>query len=250
MPIQPLKIALAASDKQSTVAVRGYSLLETVMVLALICILSALAVPQLIAERRLTRSVGVTRDILGQLRYARQLAMSERQAITFQYDDNTKEIRIIDHNNDTWNPSSGTAVLADPGYPNTNLPARVVSVIPLAQGGLVASELNFGIPTPATGLPAGAPALPTGPLADGASMTPLSLSGALNITFQANGSVVDPAGIPVTGIPLEEVAPLSKAMFIFNSKAAQGTASAISVLGATGRVKIWRYDLSVNQYVE
>lgn len=227
----------------------GFSLVELLIVFAVVGILTAVAVPQMVSQRRLLRSTGVTREIMTQLRYARQLAMSERQAITFQYNNNTKQIRIIDHNNDTANPNSGTAVLADPSYPNTNAPATVVSVIPLAQGGLSTSEINYGIPTTSTGLPAGAPAFPTGALADGVAMTALSGS-VVNITFQANGSVIDPTGISVAGIPLQQGVPLSRALFVFNNKAAQSTASAISVLGASGRIKVWRYTTNVNKYME
>lgn len=216
-------------------SVAGYSLVETVIVVALICVLSAIALPQIVAERRLTRTVGVTRELLSQMRYTRQLAMSTRQSVTFQYNNVTKQIRIINHNNNQipspqFPPScvlSRTAILLAPGYPDTACSA-VVTTIPLTQGGLFASEMAYGIP----------PGLPNGPLADGISMTALAIN-QLNITFQPDGSVIDAIGNPV-----------GTAMYIYNNQASQGTASAISVMGATGRVKIWRYDQSVNLYVE
>jgi type II secretion system protein H len=77
----------------------GFSLIELLLVLALATILTALAIPAMVSQRRLLRSTTVTRDIMTQLRYARQLAMSTRQSITFQYDDSTKQINIINHNN-------------------------------------------------------------------------------------------------------------------------------------------------------
>ena len=97
------------------------------MVVGLIGILSALAIPQLIAERRLSRSLGITREIMSQMRHVRQLAMSQRQAMTFQYNDTTKQILLIDHNN---NP--GPALLADPAYPNNFGSVSVISTHPLA----------------------------------------------------------------------------------------------------------------------
>jgi prepilin-type N-terminal cleavage/methylation domain-containing protein len=203
-------------------SIHGYSLVETLIVLALIGVLSAIALPQLIAERRLSRSVGVTREILSQLRQARQLAMSQRQAFTFQYNNITKQITIIDHNNNV-----GLMLFADGGYPNT-AGSTVMSATPLATGGLVQSEITYGIPA----------GLPNGPLADGISMTGLT-NNQINITFQPDGSVIDDAGNP-----------LSRAMFIYNSNTPQATASAISVLGASGRVKIWRYDRNANLYAE
>lgn len=198
----------------------GYSMVETLIVVAMICVLSALAVPQIIAERRLSRSIGVTREILSQMRHARQLAMSQRQAFTFQYDDTTKRISIIDHNVNT-----GVVLLNDPLYPN-NPERRVISNVPLATEGLVQSEIRYGFP----------PGVPPGALRDGTSLSPLT-NNQLNITFQPDGSVIDNVGDPVR-----------TALFIYNSRSALGTASAISVVGASGRIKIWRYDRNANVY--
>lgn len=85
------------------------------------------------------------------------------------------------------------------------------------------------------GIPAG---LPIAPLGDGILMTTL-VSSQLNITFQPDGSVIDAAGNPV-----------GRAMFIYNNKASNATASAISIMGASGRIKIWRYDSGANLYAD
>ena len=201
---------------------RGHSLLELLIVFAMIGVLGSLALPQLIAERRLTRSVGVTREILSQLRLARQLAMSQRQAVTFQYNDATKQVSIIDHN-----INLGADLLRDPSYPNTAL-ATIVSSTPLAEETSLRAEITYGIPS----------GLPTAALADGISLTPL-FNSQINITFQPDGSVIDDSGNP-----------FGQAMFIFNNRAARATASAISVMGASGRVKVWRYNSAGNAYEE
>jgi Tfp pilus assembly protein FimT len=191
------------------------------IVLALIGVLTSLAIPQLIAERRLSRSVGITREIQTQLRLTRQLAMSQRQAFTFQYDDSAKQISIIDNDD---NP--GAATLINGWYPN-NIKRKVISAIPLVET-VVGSEIRYGIPSP----------IPNGPLDDGIGMTPL-VNNQLNITFQPDGSVIDSAGDPQ-----------GRAMFIYNSQLPLGTASAISVMGAAGRVKIWRYDAGAKRYAD
>ena len=210
---------------------RGHSLIELLIVVAMIGIVVSLALPQMIAERRLTRSVAVTREILTQLREARQLAMSQRQAFTFQYDDNTKQISIIDHN-----CNIGRDLLVDPSYPNY-AGSKVIRATPLGSETLVASEMSYGIPT-SSELPAGHLAIPTTPLGDGIGMTVLS-NQQVNITFQPDGSVIDATGNPV-----------GRALFIYNNKAPKGTASAISIMGASGRVKIWRYNLGANRYAD
>lgn len=201
---------------------RGHSLLEMLIVIAMIGVLSSMALPQLIAERRLSRSVAVTREIMTQMRHARQLAMSQRQAFTFQYDNTTKQLRIIDHNSNV-----GANLLLDASYPNT-ANSMVVSATPLAAEVELSSEISYGIPS----------GLPTGALADGISLTPL-FNSRINITFQPDGSVIDGTGNPV-----------GRAMYIFNNRVARGTAAAISILGASGRVKLWRYDPVANVYAE
>lgn len=207
----------------------GFSMVELLTVVTIILAMAAIALPQLISARRLVRSAGMSREILTQLRVARQEAMSQMRAMTFQYDDSTKQIKIIEH----AAPAAGTAlstyrttILSDASYPNTP-GSFVMRTTLLAVGGVPASEITYGIPS----------GLPTGALGDTATMTSLS-SSKLNITFFYDGSATDKAN------------DTKMALFFYNPKNPGGTAIAVSVLGSAGRAKVWRYSSSANSYKE
>lgn len=203
---------------------RGVSLIELLIVLSMMGIIIAAALPQLITSRRLIRSSDIPRQIMAEMRFARQQAISQRQAFTVQYDDVNKQIIVINHQ------ASGTALLADPNYPNTTGSIQD-RVIPLAGAGISASEIIYGRPK-------GLPATARGNLDDGINLTPLT-NRQMSVTFQPSGSVLD-----VTGQPT------NKALFLYNFNAPNGTACAVSILGSAGRVKIWKYSSSANKYIE
>lgn len=200
----------------------GTSMVEVLAVVAIATILTAVAVPQLISARRMIRSASLPREIATQLRYARQQAMSQRQAFTFQYDDSTKQITIIDHQ------ATGATLLNASGYPNTANSITALTVPLGAGGGLPASEISFGVPTGIT----------VTSLGDTSTPTALS-SGKLTVTFQPNGTVVDANNNYV-----------NRTLFFYNNQIPNQTACAISVLGSAGRIKIWRYTASASAYIE
>jgi Tfp pilus assembly protein FimT len=211
---------------------KGRSMIETLIVVAIIALLTSVAVPQMIAARRLMRSAALPREVATQLRYTRQQAMSQAQAFTFQYDNSNKTIKIFDHNN--FNNATaacnmpGKNVLSQPGFPNTACTITVLT-IPLATGaGLPASEVSYGIPS----------GIGASTLDDGNTMT--SLSGTVvNITFLSDGTSIDAAGNYAR-----------PTLFFYNNLVPTETASAVSVLGAAGRIKVWRYNTSVSKYAE
>lgn len=212
----------------------GRSLIETLTVVAIAALLTTMAVPQLLNARRLLRSNQLPREIATQLRFTRQQAMTQRQAFTFQYDNSAKTIKIFDHNNNN-NASSGcnitgAAVLAATGYPNTACSTTVLT-IPLATGPIAPADLTYGIPSNINANSSTA-------LDDGNTMTALSGT-VVNITFQPDGSVIDATG-----------AYAKPTLFFYNSQIPTQSAVAISVLGAAGRIKVWRYSTSASKYAE
>lgn len=204
---------------------RGFTLLELIVLVGVSAIVMAIALPAVSNSRRLQRLAAIPKLVSTQLRLARQLAMSQRRAVTFQYDDSTKQIKLISQ------PTFGTAVLTNSNYPNLSGSA-VVNTMPLTAAGLALTDITYGIPS---GTPTYAP---TTALGDTATMTSLSIN-KVNITFQPDGSVINSSGQPV-----------NYALYFYNSQLPADTASAISVLGGAGRVKVWRYSSSAAKYVE
>lgn len=226
------KNARFAAEKAAWHDDTGRSMIEVLIVVAIIALLTSIAVPQMISARRLTRSASLPREVATQLRYARQQAMSQAQAFTFQYDNSNKTVKIFDHNN--FNNATagcnmpGKNVLAQSGFPITACTVTVLTQ-PLATGaGLPASEVSYGIPTGITNTT----------LDDGNTMT--SLSGTVvNITFLSDGTAIDAAGNYAR-----------PTLFFYNNVVPTQTASAVSVLGAAGRIKVWRYNTSASKYTE
>lgn len=101
-------------------------------------------------------------------------------------------------------------------------------VITLVGDGVNSSEIVYGRPSGAT----------AAALGDGTNLTALT-SGVVEIKFQADGSVVDSSNNPQ-----------SRALYLYNSVDPDNTAFAVSILGTGGRVKMWRYNRSINTYVE
>lgn len=211
-------------------SVQGFSLTELVVVTAIMGILGAVSVQQIAASRKLIRSAAVTREIVSALRDARQMAISERRAITFQYDDSNKQITIINHGADAQGVGvSGISVLTASGYPNTT-GSSVERTYSLASTGIPATDIKYGMPSGA--------ATGASTLGDNTTLTSLS-SQKLYVTFQPDGTVVNSTG------NTRDVA-----LFIYNATKPIDTAMAVSILGGTGRIKSWRYSNGASKYVE
>lgn len=188
---------------------KGFSLPELMVVLLILAILAVLALPQIISSQRMFRYSGMQRQIVSSLRDARQQAMSQRKPITFQYDD--RNARTVIYGGSYGNLGDSKNIVAE-----------------MSGFGLEAADLKYGIPG----------GVPTTPLGDGTTLTALS-GRKVEITFQADGSVIDVANNPS-----------DTALFFFHRQYKKETAFAVSILGAGGRVKFWRYDTGARKYVE
>lgn len=233
--------------KQSTESLTGESgmtLVQMLIVFAIMATLTAIALPQLTASRRRLRSAAIPRDFMTQLRLTRQQAMTQHMVYSLRYDTTSQQVTVINHMETgiTYDPVSQTMVMLPPcNPPQTPLltgcaasadtvPDVTVTSTSLAGEGVVASEMAYGVPSDITTTPS---------LTDKVTMTPLPTGGVFNITFQPSGAVVDANGNP-----------LNYGLFIYNKQAQDDTASAITILGASGRIKMWRYSSSANNYVE
>jgi type II secretory pathway pseudopilin PulG len=223
--VEPMNTELVTPENHGWRSESGRSIIEILIVVAIGAILMAVTLPQMISARRLIRTAQLPQEIVTQLRLTRQQAMSQRQPFTFQYDDTNKRIVIIDHG-----PALvGTAVLTAPGYPNT-AGSTTFLTLPITGGpGIPSADLSYGVPTGVSATT----------LDDTATPTALPANSRINITFQPDGSVINAAGNPDRF-----------ALFFFNNRAAKETSFAISVLGAAGRAKVWRYDTSASKYAE
>ena len=188
---------------------KGFSLPELLVVLLVAAIILVLALPQILSSRRLFRFSGLQRQVATSLREARQEAMSQRKPITLRYDNANK--RII-----TFGGSFGAN-----GDPKNN-------IVELSGSGVDANDVKYGRP----------PGAPSSALSDTTNLSSLS-SNAVEITFQADGSVINASNNPQ-----------NQALFFYHDKYRSETAFAVSILGAGGRIKVWRYSQGVNAYVE
>jgi prepilin-type N-terminal cleavage/methylation domain-containing protein len=109
--------------------------------------------------------------------------------------------------------------------------------------GVVGAAENLSVSLPGEGIPDAdiiygkPPTASLSALADGSNEEALNL-GVWEFSFQGDGTVVDAGNNPI-----------NKAIFIYDL-AYPDSAFAVSILGAGGRVKVWRYSAGVNGYVE
>ncbi len=108
------------------------------------------------------------------------------------------------------------------------LGAGTNKIIILSSGGMFDGDIIYGRPS----------GVAAAPLGDSTTETNLT-AGVVDITFQGDGSVRDASDNPA-----------DNALYFYHNVLGKNSAFAVSILGSSGRVKIWTYSASSSQYVE
>jgi prepilin-type N-terminal cleavage/methylation domain-containing protein len=177
---------------------RGISLIEIMVAVAIIGVLTSMAVIQIGATRPGMQADGAMRVVMSQLNAARETAISQRRRVEVSFN-NGSWVRVTRHELD-----NSTTVLTDVPF----------------EGGV-----RFGL----------APNVQDTP--DGFGNTTAIDFGAANaVSFNTEGMLVDNAGIPVNGTVFLLI-PTGQ-----GDTYQQGSFRAVTVLGATGRVRGFRWN--------
>ena len=139
---------------------------ELLVVMIIIAIIGVIAIPQIIGARRAFRFSGMQRQIAATLTEARQQAITQRRAITFQYKNSSREV-----------------IVYGGGYGSLNDSKNKIEQ--LSGAGVSPAEIIYGRPA----------GVPTGPLGDGTILTSLK-NDVTEVTFQPDGTVLNAAGRP------------------------------------------------------
>jgi prepilin-type N-terminal cleavage/methylation domain-containing protein len=176
----------------------GYSLIELMIVVAIMGVVSSIALFQVGNLRPYLKGDGAMRTVIGQMNTARELSITQRRSIQVAFVGNIITLTRQDI-------PAGTTVLAT-----------------ISMEGGVQFGLTSGVPD-------------TPDLYGNAAAA--SFGAATSAYFSSDGSLVDLAGFPVSGT-----------IFLTIPNQPRGT-RAVTVFGATGRIRGYRWDSDHAQWV-
>ena len=195
----------------------GFSVLELLLVMTIIAIMIAVALPYISAHKRAYQVDDFGAELVDVLRYANQRALSERQVmrveLTPSTDTDRGTIQVIDQNR----IAPGTA--DDEVVRNETLPLKRDTTIVVTSGALPVPPAPFNfLPPPLTG-------------------------GKVTVSFNPDGSVTDNTDIPRS---------FSIAFFTPDANGNPNTVDtrSITLFGPTTSIKPWRFDAATNSFVE
>jgi prepilin-type N-terminal cleavage/methylation domain-containing protein len=200
---------------------RGFSIVELLVVLAVIGVLSAASAFYLAGHQRLYRPDEQSLRIVDLMQEARQRSLTQRETMRIEIDLTARLVRLIDENS-----------------PSTADDDRLVRSAELQPSSAV--RMGGRPPDIQTSPEESMPV----PIADfRPSIYPSSLThNVCTLRFQRNGSVVN-QGSDATGT---NAASIGATIFIWSPKAGSESetevARAVTVIGATGAIRFWEYD--------
>jgi prepilin-type N-terminal cleavage/methylation domain-containing protein len=177
---------------------KGISLIEIMVAVAIIGVMTSMAVIQIGAVRPGLQADGAMRVVMAQLNAARETAISQRRRVEVKFQAGYW-VTVT-----RYNLPSGTTVLAEVPF----------------EGGV-----RFGL----------APNVQDTPDGFG-NVAPVSFGAAATVMFNTEGMLVDSGGIPVNGTVFLLIPTDNGASF------QPGSFRAVTVLGATGRVRGFRWN--------
>lgn len=89
---------------------KGFSLLEMIIVLAIISVLAGTTISVYITMKPVLRLSGATRQIMGDLMWARMQAISQNNEFRIIYDNNHR-YRILDDDNNNGTSTTGESII-------------------------------------------------------------------------------------------------------------------------------------------
>lgn len=212
--------------KQNKESPNGFSLIEVLIVIAIISILTAISMVYLTASQKLYKPDTQSLEIADFFQEARQRSLTQRETMRVEIDMDDNIVRLIDEN---------TIATAD-----DDRVIRTKTLFP--PGEIVVDSRPFNISVDP----------PENPPAPHANFSLSNYPGSIahrvcTVRFQSNGSVVN-AGTTPTGTG---AVPTGVTLFIWAPSTGNASNSditrAITIIGTTGSVRLWEYDPNLAQ---
>lgn len=206
------------ASRQSSMT--GFSLIELLVVVALIFILSAISLPYILNYKKLYKSEDQALKVMDLMREASQLALTRRRSMRLEIDLTTNEVLIIDGNGP--GNADDTEIKAIPLEPVNEIRMDQIPMSVTRPSPPNYNDAVFAVD--AIGHLRGA--------------TPVIGNTVWQIAFQSNGSVLNAANIPVSvnlyiWPPLTPGSPSSR-----NTREVR----AITMYGGSGAVRYWKHN--------
>ncbi len=211
---------------------RGFSIVELLVVLAIIGVLSAVSVLYLAGHQKLFRPDEQAMNIVDVLQEARQRSLTQRETMRVEIDLTDRTVRLIDEN--------GASTVED------DLLIRESKLH-------TESDVKMGVrPIDIVTVPE--ESLPV-PIADfRPSVYPPSIThNVCTLRFQRNGTVVNQGSDAIGSNAANTGATIYVWSLKPNAETESDIARAVTVIGGTGAIRVWEYDRSLtaaNKWVD